>query len=126
MKQTIEINVPEGFEVAEGEQPRQSIEGDYYWLTTWKEPFYCPTSGYAAGKHIILKKKAPEYERIEKRRLGEHDNKSWTVAYASESPFGEYVEIKALEDCLELLHVQENGWSLKHELKVKTLKELLK
>lgn len=87
MKQTIEIEVPEGYEVSEGEQPRLPKEGEYY-LHNYKANEAGRTHTWPV---IILKKKAPKYWKGE--RYDAHTNyKMYDV-----------VEIKALEDALELI-----------------------
>ena len=91
MKQTIEIEVPDGYEVAEGEQPRLPIKGDWY-LGAGIEAIPVDQD-YEECHFVILKKKAPEYWKGERY-----------------DPFTNYkmydvVEIKALED-LHRLYVK--------------------
>lgn len=93
-KQTIEINVPEGYEVAEGVQPRAGEQGEYIWLTTWSTP--CKATGKQFGKHIILKKKAPEYFKAKY-----YEKLTDEFCY-------DVVEIKALEDALSLVRRLQN------------------
>lgn len=87
MKQTIEIEVPEGYEVSEGEQPRLPKEGEYY-LHNYKANEAGRTHTWPV---IILKKKAPEYFK------GKYYEK------LTDEFCYDVVEIKALEDCLELI-----------------------
>ena len=84
----IELDLPdiEGYELAEGKQPRMAKAGDYFTdLLGEKMTFKDPHSGYTVEKYIILKKKAPKYLVID------------GAAFEKK-----YVEIKALEDALEL------------------------
>jgi hypothetical protein len=62
MKITLDLPEIEGYELAEGKQPRMAKAGDYFTdLLGEKMTFKDPHSGYTVEKYIILKKKAPKY-----------------------------------------------------------------
>jgi hypothetical protein len=106
----IELDLPEieGFELAEGKQPRMAKAGDYFTdLLGEKMTFKDPHSGYTVEKYIILKKKAPKYKVLD------------SVAFD-----GVYVEIKALEDAIEIIDSHYN-WSADLRAATLELKELL-
>lgn len=112
MKQTIEIEVPEGYEVSEGEQPRLPKEGEYY-LHNYKANEAGRTHTWPV---IILKKKAPKYWKGERY-----------------DPFTNYkmydvVEIKALEDLIDLFEKQRSFGQIMSEewQRYEALKELVK
>lgn len=102
MREQITINVPEGYEVAEGEQPRLPKKGEFF-------IDFGNTAAEAVSTHtlcIVLKKKAPKYHVI-KMEAG-----------------GDYVEIKALEDALSMiLAIDQTDENLQ---KYEALKELIK
>jgi hypothetical protein len=83
----IELDLPEieGFEYT-GEH-RQAEAGDYYLEATNEAVFQVASCGKTIGHYPILKKKAPKYKVLD------------SVAFD-----GVYVEIKALEDALKLMH----------------------
>lgn len=85
-KQTIELTIPEGYEVAEGEQPREVELGDFY----LGEDGFAIKAEIACPVAIILRKKAPKYWRGE---LFNGDN--YKVC--------DVVEIQALKDALPLI-----------------------
>ena len=108
MKQTIEIEVPEGYEVSEGEQPRLPKEGEYY-LHNYKANEAGRTHTWPV---IILKKKAPEYFK------GKYYEK------LTDEFCYDVVEIKALEDALELVAVDDYSWAEDSEIYGETYKAL--
>ena len=80
---SIDIQIPDGYEVAEG-LPRTPKEGEYYYNMRKERVSQCTGSWHSpSGVAFILCKSAPEYKTI-------------TVI---DNP-GAYVEIKALEDAL--------------------------
>lgn len=104
-KQTIELTIPEGFEVAEGEQPRVAKIGELYLaydcmgITKAKRSHGC-------AKSIILKKKEPVY-KVCKNGFGQVES----------------VEIKALEDALSIIN--KYGFDMEDRHAVNALKELI-
>lgn len=87
-KQTIEINVPEGYEVAEGDQPRLPKKGDFF-LSEPSEAKECHVD-FDYSNYIILKKIAPKYWKGE-RYDPIFNNK-----------ISDVVEIRALSDAVKL------------------------
>jgi hypothetical protein len=85
----IELDLPEieGYEYT-GEH-RIAEAGDYYLEASNEAVFQPPNCGKTIGHYPILKKKAPKY-----------------ATFTSTHPFHEceFVEIKALEDALKLMH----------------------
>ena len=78
---TIKIQIPDGFEPDDGLQPRCPKEGEYFLDDdTAKE---CHVD-FEFNTHIILKKKNPKYD-------------IWFLGAKA------FVEIKALEDALEII-----------------------
>lgn len=112
MKQTIEIEVPEGYEVAEGEQPRLPEKGEYF-------IDFGNTVAEAIDTHtpcIVLKKKAPKY-RVDD-----------VVVLGNGLPPCKMVEIKALEDLIDLFEKQRGFGQISNDewQRYEALKELLK
>lgn len=116
MKQTIELNVPNGYEVAEGEQPRSPIKGEYRWLLSWDKPVFIKNDWLHSDydKYIILKKKAPKYEA--------------RTLHAEIGKPVHYVEKKALEDAIALLRSETATDRFKYDKKetYEALEELIK
>lgn len=102
-KQTIEINVPDGFEV-DGE-PREPKAGEWYMQVNSKRACLA-NKDLGCGLAIILRKKKPVYACI-------HDN--YTDL--------DYVEIKALKDALEL--IDDLKTDSQDEPLIKALKEMM-
>jgi hypothetical protein len=93
----IELDLPEieGYELADGKQPRPAIHGDHYInMETLKSSTWGGDLS-SLDSAIILKKKAPKYQVIT------------AVSFLQKSGHidlsAEYVEIKALEDALKLI-----------------------
>lgn len=120
-KQTIEINVPEGFDIAEGEQPRVPVEGDWYWEIDMDETREA-RSDLHEDRYIILRKIPYEYQAINKRLISSN-GECFTIDYISEAKPGRYVEVKALEDALSL--AVEKSLDYEEEKLLSTLKTLL-
>lgn len=94
-KQTIELIIPEGYEVADGEQPRLPVAGDY--LLGVSGEAIPVDADYESCRYIILRKKAPKYERIELELSADfHPD-------CNRGQEGSYVEIQALKDALPLI-----------------------
>ena len=87
----IELDLPdiEGFEIAEGKQPRPVKVGEYYLGMETLEAKQWNGACTSFDNAIVLKKKAPKY-------------KTTTVDTGRE--LFKYVEIKALEDAMSLLN----------------------
>ena len=87
----IELDLPdiEGFEIAEGKQPRPVKVGEYYLGMETLEAKQWNGACTSFDNAIVLKKKAPKYK---------------TVSYADcvGDNGCKYVEIKALEDLIKL------------------------
>ncbi len=99
----VKLSLPdiEGFEIADGEQPRLAKSGDYYMgMNNHAVSFKDPRSGYTVDKFIILKEKAPDYRLIQIRSDGQ-----W-AGFADSMFKDKFVEIKVLEDALSM--VDEN------------------
>ena len=106
---TIKIQIPDGFEPDDGLQPRCPKEGEYFLDDdTAKE---CHVD-FEFNTHIILKKKKPKY--VVKR--GEDD-------YIDHNT---YVEIKALEDALEIMRKNPLTFDKGEAEIYEALKELIK
>ncbi|PHS61655.1 MAG: hypothetical protein COB12_12000 [Flavobacterium sp.] len=110
MKIEIELPEIEGFEAADGKQPRPVKVGEYYVdMETLKEIKWegaCTSFDHS----IILKKKAPKYKIM-----------------GTEDGIGVYVEIKVVEDILgvfDFVHVADLSPSCKDV--IKNLKGLIK
>lgn len=114
-KQSITINIPEGFTVSGGQQPRCPVEGD----------FYLGPSGevkeahieFTHDKFIILEKEMLEYHTSSHKVLSPYSYNGYKEI--------EMVELQALEDALGLLVVQDTGWSSKHQNILDSLNKLL-
>lgn len=90
-KQTVELNIPEGYEIKEKE-PRAPKEGEYYFNMRRNKASECThTWADVSGVAIILRKKKPVYTVI--------DHSFSIPAYDA----GRFVEIKALEDAMKIL-----------------------
>jgi hypothetical protein len=88
----IELDLPEieGYEYT-GEY--RIVEADDYYLEATNEAVFQPTNcGKTRGYYPILKKKAPKYKLLSHKQSIKDDDVI------------EYVEIKALEDALKLMH----------------------
>lgn len=97
-KQTVDINVPDGYEIAEGDQPRLPRSGDYF-LSMVDLQSGCAQVDFHNTYCIILKKKLPEYELISVTMQGQvyqGNGKGLLV------PSRQYVEKNALRHALEL------------------------
>lgn len=117
-KQTIEINVPEGYEVAEGDQPRRPKAGEYF-LSELTEVKECHID-FEFSIHIILKKKKPKYATLGFGGGGILNDGNVDCAK-------KYVEIQALEDALTIISRMETGTMLGMDIKTcEALKELIK
>ena len=108
-KQTIEINVPEGYEIAEGEQPRSPNVGEHFlsvdgWVQT-------AINKFKNNAKIILKKKEPDY-----------------IVRCDAAGRPAYVEIKALEDLMPIVRALRNGELLEEfeEGIIDSIEELIK
>lgn len=112
MKQTVELTIPDGYVVAEGEQPRIPKKGEFY-LTTNGEAKECFRNEFM-GRNIVLKKKEPKY-RVED-----------VVVAGSNQPSCKMVEIKALEDAVRLLTTPDYEWRIDESTKLDELKELIR
>jgi hypothetical protein len=90
-KHTIELNIPEGYEPDDGEQPRIPKVGDFLMDEYFDilEQVSEPLSSKRFNKAIILRKKNPVYQLLDLREDGCAGLK--------------YVEIKALEDAMKIL-----------------------
>lgn len=109
MKQTIEIEVPEGYEVAEGVQPRIAMPDEYILVDGRAiEPTITTSKRY-----IVLKKKAPKYKTSKNSSLQTAESLEW-------------VEIKALQDALRIIneHTNKYDFSESERETVKALKKL--
>lgn len=78
---SIKIQIPEGFEPDEGIQPRCPKEGEYFLDDSMAKECHVD---FEFNTHIILKKKKPKYD-------------IWFLGAKA------FVEIKALEDALEIM-----------------------
>lgn len=119
MKVSIDLPEIEGFEIADGKQPRKAKSGDWCMHLCSTEPF--EHKGLElAGKLIILKKKAPIYETLQTVEDG-----SW-ICSAGDLDDMKWIEIKALKDAFFLIDLQcQSDWSEMSVVKYKNLKELL-
>lgn len=111
MKQTIELTIPDGYEVAEGEQPRLPKKGDCYLHYDGKAVEVL--HDFQSNRHIILKKKAPEYKTSKNSCLQTAESLQW-------------VEIKALEDAVRIIKHRASNLNTDQIYTVNALKELLK
>lgn len=112
MKQTIEIEVPEGYEVDAGEQPRKPENGDMFMGIDGEAYEYKTARPDDDRRLIILKNKAPEYFK------GKYYEK------LTDEFCYDVVEIKALEDALELVAVDDYSWAEDSEIYGETYKAL--
>jgi hypothetical protein len=102
----IELDLPE-IEGYEYTGKNRQAKGEHY-LTNANRVGFQPTPlGYTIGHYPILKKKAPKYKVLD------------SVAFD-----GVYVEIKALEDAIEIIGSHYN-WSADLRAATLELKELL-
>lgn len=115
----IEIELPdlEGFEPAEGEQPRKAVEGDYYLnlddiksgVAISSRDLWTNSNQSSSAPYFIYKKKEPEYK---------------TSTAGAGNGYVKFVEIKALEDALLLVTTPHDS-KYEEELHAK-LMELIK
>ncbi|PHS60947.1 MAG: hypothetical protein COB12_12525 [Flavobacterium sp.] len=111
----IEIPDVEGYELAEGEQPRAPKKGEDF--TRLGGQLYTCEHNEMVDKYIILKKKTPNYHRVQ-------------VLGASSYPVfcndGNFVSVGALKDAMSLVTYGDLvAYGLDSEM-YKTLKELIK
>jgi hypothetical protein len=109
MKITLDLPEIEGYELAEGKQPRPVKFGEYSINMETLEATQWNGACTSFDNAIVLKKKAPKYH-----------------TFTSSHPFHEceYVEIKALEDAIEIIDSHYN-WSADLRAATLELKELL-
>ena len=113
MKVQLDIEIPEGYEVAEGEQPRLPVQHDHY-MSMGGDSVGLAGYGFDFAKCIILKKIEPEYDiYIETRGGGEG------VQY-------KYVSINALEHALFVMGKFMLDLSAKDIATYDKLKDLIK
>lgn len=95
-KVTVELSIPDGYEIAEGEQPRIPVSGDIFLDDMKPEK---ANWDFEQSYYIILKKKAPKYRVIN------------DLAHIVNADLEEirYVEIKALKDALGLLRSETDA-----------------
>lgn len=108
---SIKVQIPEGFEPDGGVQPRQPRNGDMFIGIDGLAYEYKTARPDDDRRVIIIKKKKPKYW------TGEHYN-------ASNYKERDVVDIKALEDCLDILDehaLTDEGWET-----YEALKELIK
>ena len=117
---TLDIEIPEGYELAEGRQPRIPLKDDWYTLVGANKAMLCNHNNFNLNAMtIILKKKEPEYKVI-----GIRMNAFDVPQICSDKSAPKYVEIKALEQALNMLAQFEVN---RHELELcKKLRELTK
>ena len=93
----VKLNLPEieGYEAADGEQPRFPRVGDFCITMNGTSPTEVKEACSYVSKRIILKKKAPVYDVIE--------------IPMSREAYCKYVEIKALEDAISIIDRMESN-----------------
>ena len=89
MKITLDLPDIEGFEIAEGKQPRHVKVGEYCLSMETLEAKQWNGACTSFDNAIVLKKKAPKYQVVKFDMLNKDKS---------------YVEIKALEDAMSLLN----------------------
>jgi hypothetical protein len=100
MKVTLDLPEIEGFELAEGKQPRPVKFGEYSINMETLEATQWNGACTSFDNAIVLKKKAPKYET----RFIDKNNCLWIGDDQGIREGKTYVEIKALEDALKLMH----------------------
>lgn len=93
-KHTIELEIPEGYEPDEGEQPRMADYGDWY-LAGGKASQWQSKVSQSSIKVIILRKKAPKYHTSTSKKFAPLEYYGYLEV--------KVVEIKALEDALDMI-----------------------
>ena len=113
-KQSITINIPEGFTVSGGQQPRCPVEGDYFLCAGNVKEAHVE---FTQDKFIILEKEAIKYYTCDHKVLSPYSYNGYKEI--------EMVELEALKDALGLLVVQGSLWSSKHQNILDSLNELV-
>ena len=109
----IELNLPdiEGYEPAEGAQPRYPKTGDSFLVVDGSTEVQLATFNYESLKAIILKKKEPKYHT--------------QISSIYHKGTLKMVELKALEDAIAIIDSHYN-WSADLRAATLELKELIK
>lgn len=105
------IEIPMGYRLAPGPQPRQALPGDTMYKTDWDSvEVYSPKQGgMSSGEYFILLKELPCYSvvvKVDKRTQPGH-------GYQTTAPecIGPHVHMKALAASLELCLKPTKDWT---------------